>query len=225
MKLLIIEPDKTLRIQLEEFLTKENYIWESVNNYQLASEKITLYEYDCIVLNSRLPNGNALSLLKELNETQKSDGLIIVSAASSPEDRVIALNMGADDYLGIPFHFPELNARIQAIIRRKKFSAKNKLHFGNLVIDLRSKQVQVWNNDIPFTKREYEILLYLISNKDKVVSSTMISEYLWGEETDTIEFNNSLAAHIKNLRKKLSHAKAELEIKNIYGVGYQIIEI
>jgi two-component system response regulator ArlR len=225
MKLLIIEPDKTLRLPLEGFLTQENYTWESVNGYHLASEKINLYEYDCIILNSKLPDGNSLSLLKELNETRKSDGVIIVSTDSSPEDRVVALDLGADDYLSIPFHLPELNARIQAIIRRKKFNTKNKLHLGNLIIDFKSKQVQVWNSVIPFTKREHEILLYLIANKEKVVSNTMISEYLWGEETDHRESNNSLAAHIKNVRKKLNLAKAELEIKNIYGVGYQIIEI
>ena len=225
MKVLIVEPEKSLRLELETFLSNESYVWESTSNYQQASEKISLYEYDCIVLNSQLADGNALSLLKELNESQKSDGLLIISTINSAEDRVRALDLGADDYMTIPFHFPELHARIQAIIRRKKFNTKNKLYLGNLVIDFKTKKVQVWNNDIPLTKREYEMLLYLISNKDKVVSNTMLSEYLWGDETENLESNNSLAAHIKNIRKKLSQAKAELEIKNVYGVGYQIIEL
>jgi len=225
MKLLIIEPDQIQRRTLENFFDKENYLWESVANYPDASERVSMYEYDCILMNAILPDAKTFSLLEELNKTQKSDGIILFSSHNSPEDRVAALEMGADDFITTPFHFPELNARIQAVIRRKKFQAKSKLYFGNLVIDFNTKDVQVWDKKISLTKREYEILLYLISNKDKVVSTVMLSDYLWGEETYNIESHNSLAAHLKNIRKKLSAAKAELEIKNIYGVGYQIIEI
>jgi len=130
-----------------------------------------------------------------------------------------------DDCLTAPIHPEELKARILAIIRRKKFNARHRIHFANLILDLDQKQVSVWNTAVSLTPKEYEILLYLIMNQKKTVSPAMLSEYLWGEASEEKESNNPLIAHIKNLRKKLKQAKAELEIKNLYAVGYQIVEL
>ena len=202
-----------------------DFIIEWTTSTKEASEKIHLYEYDCILLFSDFSRKEVQELFHEISESNKNSGLIFISKEITVEQKVKALNAGADDCLIAPIHPEELKARIHAIIRRKKFNTRHQIHFANTVIDLDQKQVLVWDTPVSVTPKEYEILLYLIMNQKKTVSPTMLSEYLWGEASEDKESNNLLIAHIKNLRKKLKQAKAELEIKNIYAVGYQIVEL
>jgi DNA-binding response OmpR family regulator len=225
MKLFIIESDKELLTFLETSFQQEGITYESASLYEEASEKLSLYEYDCIVLSAHLPKGKSMQLLAQAASANKSEGIILLSKQGTIEERIQALDLGADDFMTVPIHFLELMARIRAVIRRKRFSAKNHLYYGNLVIDLLSNTVKVWDTPLHLTKKEYELLLYFIANKEKSISKATLTEYLWGDGADNMDSFNLLFTHIKNMRRKLSQAKAELEIKNVYGVGYQIIEL
>jgi DNA-binding response OmpR family regulator len=191
----------------------------------VASEKMHLYEYDCIILCCSLIHKDTQKILADIAHMATGSGLIILSKENSVEYKIQVLHAGADDCLAIPYHPQELSARILAIIRRKKFNARDKIHFANIAIDPGTKEVFVWNQPVSLTRKEYEIMLYLVMNRTNTVSQTKLIDYLWGEESENKEAANLLITHIKNLRKKLSLAKAELEIKNIYGVGYRIIEL
>ncbi|MDB5257462.1 MAG: basR [Chitinophagaceae bacterium] len=223
MKILAITGD-SIYVTLSKDLAKETNFTTEFVSFDQASEKVHLYEYDCLLLYSNQYK-HWHPLLVELTLQNKTSGLILLTPEISVEEKVKAFNAGADDCLSIPYHIDELKARIVAIVRRKKFNARHLIHFANTVIDLGSKSVCVWNNPIALTPKEYDILLYLVMNRHKAVQTIHIAEYLWGESWDTKESNNLLITHIRNLRKKMMLAKAELEIKNIYAVGYQIIEL
>lgn len=202
---------------------QQDFNLEFTGSEKELREKIYLYEYDCILLCNE--DNRLLKLLQEAENRNMNSGLILLSRNLSLDQKVEALNEGADDFLSIPFHFEELKARILAVIRRKRFNTRKNIHFANLIIDLPQRTVLVWDKPVLLTKKEYEILLYLIMNRHKNVSTVSLCEYLWNEENDDREYYNLLLAHMKNLRKKLRQAKAEAEIKNSYGIGYQIIEL
>ena len=224
MKILIVEDEQDLVTSLLAFSEKENYQAEVAKTFSEASERIGLYEYDCILLDINLPDGNGLQLLEDLKKVNKTDGVIIISARNSLDDKIKGLNLGADDYLTKPFHFSELNARIQAVIRRKKFDAPHTLTFSNIEIDLSSHAVTIDHQATSLTKKEFDILQHLIANKNRVVSKTSLAEYIWGDRVDSANSFDFLFVHLKNLKKKLKQAGAMVEIKNIYGVGYQLID-
>ena len=225
MKVLIVEDEANLQGVLMDFLSKEKYAYDAVSTYQEASEKINLYNYDCILLDINLPDASGFKLLDELKEVNKAEGVIIISARDSIDDKIKGLNLGADDYLTKPFHLSELNARIQAVIRRKKFDAGRKVLFGNIVIDLLQIVVKIDGNLVSVTKKEFDILQHLIANRNIVVSKNSILEYIWGDYVDNSLSLDLLSTHLKNLKKKLKQANATVEIRNVYGVGYQIIEL
>lgn len=225
MKILLADNEPQTYQQVVSFFEKEGYLYDAVRTCSAASEKVDLYEYDCILLDLNLPDAPGIKLLEQLNHNERTDGIIILSAFSVLEEKLKAFALGADDYLTKPFDLPELHARINAVVRRKKFQTKNKVYFANLVIDIQLKTVFIWDKPINLTKKEYEILLHLIANKNRVISKDTLAEYLWGEHADNVDSYDFLFAHIKNLRKKLKEAKAEIEIKNIYKTGYQIIEL
>jgi DNA-binding response OmpR family regulator len=221
MKILVIEDLQAL----EEVSRQEVYSCEYAKSYQEASEKIWLYQYDCILLYYTKNKAEIFGFLELLEKSNRLEALVVLSPEIAIEDKVKMLNIGADDYITKPFHFAELNARIHAVIRRKKFHTKNKLFFANMLIEFDKRMVSVWNDRINFTRKEYDIFLHLVANKDKVVSKLELAEYSWGDTTDQMDSFNILSAHIKNIRKKMKEAKAETEIRNSYGVGYQIIEL
>ena len=223
MKLLLQTSDQL--IELKSFFQSQNIDCEFAKSIKEASEKLYLYQYDCVVLEIDSAESETFQLLKSCAEENKSEGLIALSSNSILENKVNILNAGADDFLTIPFQFEELFARIRAVIRRKRFDTRAKLYLGNLVIDLLQNTALAWDKDLNLTKKEYELLLFLIANKTRTLTKTTLSEYLWGDQADNMDSYNLLFAHIKNLRKKLQQSKTELEIKNVYGVGYQIIEI
>lgn len=222
MKLLIIEDEPILLKDLGEFAGKEGYLYELAQDYSTAVEKIMLYDYDCVILDINLPDGSGFDIIQKLRKHQKSDGIIILSARDSLDDKIRGLGLGADDYLTKPFYYSELNARIKAIIRRKKFNTNKDILFGNILIDLDQHLVKVSDEPLNFTKKEFAILTHLISNQKRVVSKVALAEYIWGDFVDEANSFDFLFSQIKNLKRKLKEAGALVEIKNIYGVGYQI---
>jgi DNA-binding response OmpR family regulator len=222
LKLLIIEDEFLLKQSMVDFLTASSYLCESASNYQDALEKIELYDYDCIILDIMLPDGSGLNLLKSLKENNKSEGVIIISAKGALDDKIRGIEMGADDYLAKPFHLSELAVRVAAIIRRKSFQGKSYMNLGNIIIDIQGKHVTVENKELDLTQKEYQLLLYLAINKNRVLSKNAIAQHLWGDDMDFPDNYDFIYAHIKNLRKKLVAAGAEDCIRSIYGEGYKM---
>jgi DNA-binding response OmpR family regulator len=221
VKILIVEDEISLNKSMVDFLTKQQYLCESVSNYYDALEKIESYEYDCIVLDIGLPDGNGLQLLHHLKENRKTDGVIIVSARNELDDKITGIEAGADDYLTKPFHLPELSVRIAAIIRRKNLQGNNVLVFKDITIDVLAKTVVVKDNAVVVTRKEYDLLLYFVINKNRVVSKNAIAEHLWGDDMDMADNHDFIYTHIKNLRKKLLAAGAGDYLQSVYGMGYK----
>lgn len=219
MKILIVEDEKQLSEGIAAYLKSEDYICEIAVDFNSALEKIEIYDYDCILLDITIPGGNGLDLLKELKASNKMDGVLIISAKNSLDDKITGLSLGADDYLTKPFHLSELSARIAAIIRRKNFDGNNLLKFENITLDTQAKSVIVNNTPLDLTRKEFELLLYFMSNKKRVISKNAIAEHLWGDNMDGS--NDFIYTHIKNLRKKLSDAGKADYIKSVYGMGYK----
>jgi len=222
MKVLIIEDETALRESIASYLGNMNFVCEAAGDFTSALEKIHLYDYTCIILDISLPGGTGLELLQVLKENHKADGVLIISAKNSLDDKVSGLNAGADDYLTKPFHLSELAARVTAIIRRKSFEGKNLLRFDELSLDIQEKVARVGEVDVDLTRKEYDLLLYFISNKNRVVSKTAIAEHLWGDNMDVADNFDFIYTHIKNLRKKLMQAGCPDYIKSVYGMGYKL---
>jgi DNA-binding response OmpR family regulator len=220
MKILIVEDEKELAQSMVSYLGGENYICETVNTFEAGREKIESFEYDCILLDITLPDGNGLALLEQLKREKKTDGVIIISARNAIDDRIAGLNLGADDYLTKPFHLSELSARISAVIRRRQFQGQTKLVFNELVIDVQAKTVTVDSKEVDLTRKEYDLLLYLASNKNRVISKNAIAEHLNGD-VDSFDNFDVIYAHMKNLKRKLANSGAQDYIKSVYGMGYK----
>jgi DNA-binding response OmpR family regulator len=219
VKVLIIEDEKELSDSIATYLGGENYICETAADFKTALEKVELYEYDCIILDISLPGGSGLNILKELKTLEKTDGVLIISAKNSLDDKVTGLTLGADDYLSKPFHLSELSARVAAIIRRKSFYGNNVLRAGDIAIDTVAKMVKINDHPVDLTRKEYQLLLYFASNRNRVISKNAIAEHLWGDNMEgNVDF---IYTHIKNLRKKLVEACNQEYIKSVYGMGYK----
>ncbi|TDO24207.1 response regulator transcription factor [Pedobacter duraquae] len=225
MKILIIEDEQALMESMLAYFTGEGNICEHASNFAAASEKIELYNYDCILLDLGLPDGEGLQLLSRLKKLHKRDGVLIISARHSLDDRLAGLDLGADDYLVKPFHLSELKARVSAIVRRKNFDGDHVITFNEIKVDVSAMKVSVADNPVILTKKEYELLIYLLSNKNKVVSKNAIAEHLWGDEMDLSNDFDFIYTHIKNLKKKLSEAGAKDYLRSIYGIGYKFGEL
>ncbi|MDX5443051.1 MAG: response regulator transcription factor, partial [Hymenobacteraceae bacterium] len=204
---------------------REKYVVETSADFDTAQENINLYEYDCILLDISLPGGSGLELLQELKKLDKTDGVIIVSAKNSLDDRVAGLNFGADDYLPKPFHMAELHARIKSVLRRRKFDGSNLIELNNLVIDPDQRSASIGHENLNLNRKEFDILLYLISNKGRLVSKTALAEHVWGDQIDEADSFEFIYSQIKNLRKKLKDSKAEIEVQAIYGIGYKLVTL
>jgi len=221
MKVLIVEDEPALNKSMVDYLSSQQYLCESVSNYRDALEKAELYEYDCIVLDIMLPGGNGLQILQALKDAGKTDGVIIISAKNELDDKIKGLSLGADDYLTKPFHLSELSVRIAAIIRRKNLQGSNLITFEEISIDVQAKTAAVNRNNIVLTRKEYELLVYLLINKNRVLSKNTIAAHLWGDDMDMADNYDFIYAHIKNLRKKLLQAGAGDYIQSVYGMGYK----
>lgn len=219
MKILIIEDENALSDSIATYLAAQEYVCDIAADYATAIYKTEYNDYDCILLDITLPGGSGLKILEQLKQDKKTDGVLIISAKNSLDDKIKGLNLGADDYLPKPFHLSELNARVAAIIRRKNFDGNNLIEFYGLRIDTQSKTVTVNNHTVELTKKEYELLLYFVSNKKRLISKDAIAEHLWGN--DMAGNYDFIYTHIKNLRKKLMDAGDVDYIKSVYGMGYK----
>lgn len=223
MKILIIEDEPDMLQNMASSLEKEKYRVETATTFNDALDKIGVYEYDCILLDIGLPGGSGLEILQELKKLQKTDGVIIVSAKNSIDDKVAGLNLGADDYLPKPFHMAELHARVKSVLRRKKFEGSHEVVLNNVTIDPESHAVKVNEKDLPLNRKEFDVLLYLVTNKSRLVSKTALAEHVWGDQIDEADNFEFIYSQIKNLRKKLKDSQAEIEILAIYGIGYKLV--
>ena len=223
MKLLLIEDEPLLLEEMDSYLTEQGYRCEKAASFAEGEDRITLHEYDAIVLDITLPDGNGLKLLELLKKQHKEAGVLIVSARDSLPDKLTGLGLGADDYITKPFHLEELNARINALLRRKSFSGHNRIVFDDLVIDTTAQQVSCKNEPMNLTKKEYELLLYFIVNKNRVVSKQSIAEHLWGDHYDMADNYDTVYVHTMNLRKKITAHTGTDYIKTVYGMGYKFM--
>lgn len=221
MRVLVIEDGELLAESIVEYLEHEGYQCEIAATMEDALEKVMLHSYDCILLDITLPDGSGLTILEKIKEAGKIDGVIIISAKDSLDDRINGLKLGADDYLAKPFHLPELSARIEALIRRKNFQGSNRIVLNELMVDVPAQVVSVNGKSLLLTRKEYDLLLFLISNKGRVISKNAIAEHLSGDMADMLDNHSFVYSHVKNLKKKLSESGCKDYIKTIYGFGYQ----
>lgn len=221
MKILIIEDEKALLDSILSYFIGEGNICESASNYQIALEKIALYNYDCILLDLSLPDGEGLTLLSTLKKMKKKDGVLIISARHSLDSKLEGLDLGADDYLVKPFHLSELKARVTAIIRRKNFDGDNVITFNEITVDVLSMNVTVKGKRVILTKKEFDLLVYFLDNKEKVVTKNAIAEHLWGDAMDITDDFDFIYTHVKNLRRKLLEAGSQDYVRSLYGIGYK----
>lgn len=225
MKLLIIEDEKELSGNIVAYLGSENYVCEQAFTYNDAKMKANIYDYDCVLLDLMLPGGNGLDILRDIRSKRNPVGVIIVSAKDSLDDKVKGLEIGADDYLPKPFHLAELSMRIYAIIRRKEFAANNLLRSNGIEINLPAKSVSVNGQPVVLTRTEYELLLFFIGNRNRVISKASIAEHLSGDMADMLDNHDFVYTHIKNLKAKLAEVGVRDCVKNVYGTGYKWMEL
>jgi len=224
MKILIVEDEVELLIGISNYLTKENYICELAENFRKADEKLSIYEYDIILLDITLPDGNGLKLLETIKKRQVKSGVIILSAKNSLDDKIKGLDLGADDYIPKPFQLSELNSRIRAVLRRRQFDGSSSLYFKEISIDTDSKSVTVKGEEIKTTKKEYDLLLFFLVNKNRVLTKEVIAEHLWEDNIDLADSYDFIYTHLNNIRKKIKSAGGNDYIKTIYGMGYKFSE-
>lgn len=222
MKILIIEDQYSLRETMRESLVREHFVVECASNYKEGLMKINDYDYDCILLDIMLPGGSGLDLLRELKKTRKSDSVIIISAKDSIDDKVLGLNLGADDYLAKPFHLAELNARVKSVIRRKHNNGDVQIVVGNLALSPDNHTVSVDGREIVLNRKEFDLLYYFMSNSGRLIGKTALAEFVWGDNIDQSDSLDFIYSQVKNLRKKLKDAGAQPEIKAVYGFGYKM---
>jgi len=222
MKILIIEDEVSLSKSIADYLQEENYTCEQAFSYSQAIYKISRHNYDCILLDLMLPGGDGLHILEEIARQSREDGVVIISARGAYNDKIKGLQIGADDYLGKPFHLPELAARIYAVIRRRLFrNNQNVIYEGELCINLLARTVSIHNIEVNLTKKEFDLLMYFIANRNKVVPKNALAEYLSGDLAGMLGSHNFVYAHIKNLKKKLTDAGCDNYLKTVYGSGYR----
>jgi len=222
MKYLIAEDERELQQSIKNYLSRDANVCETASDYWEASDKLELYEYDIVILDINLVTGSGLDLLKKLKKQKKKCGVIIISANSSLDDKLQGLDLGADDYITKPFHLAELNSRIKAVLRRGQFDGNDSITFQEIQIDTLARSAYINNKPITLTRKEYDLLLFFITNQGRVLSKAIIAEHLWGDDSDLLDNFDFIYVHINNLRKKLTTEGAKY-IQTTYGSGYKFI--
>lgn len=225
MKILVIEDEPSLRTMMCDMLEKEKYIVESAGDFHRAEEKINDYEYDVILLDIMLPGGSGMELLKTLKESKKQAHVLIISAKDSLEDKLEGLDLGADDYITKPFHLAELSARIRSVTRRGMKQGSDTINYGNVSLNTLTRKCTVGEAEVQLVRKEYDILLHFMTRPDHVSNKLTLAEAVWGDNIDQADNFDFIYAQIKNLRKKLQTAGADIEIKAVYGFGYKLTRI
>ncbi len=221
MKILIVEDEKDLVDVTCKYLKNEDFVCEFAYNFFDAEDKLIAYNYDIVILDINLPDGSGMDLLKIIKKQSPSTGVLIVSARNSLDDKLKGLDLGADDYITKPFHLAELNSRIKSLIRRQKFKGEDIIAFKEIVINPTAKTVKVNQDPVDLTKKEYNLLLYLITNKGRVLTKESIAEHLWGDSIDMADNFDFIYTHMRNLRRKLKKKGANDYLQTIYGLGYK----
>ena len=221
MKILLIEDEKDLGDSIISYLKTNENVCDFARNFDQANQYIHLYNYDCILVDISLPDGSGLDIIRRLKENHSDAGVIIISAKNALDDKLIGLNIGADDYLTKPFHLAELNARIRSVIRRRIFEGENQVVFQEMCIKPDDFQAYINEKPVELTNKEFGLLLYLVTNPNRVLTKEMIAEHLWGSQADLVDSFEFIYSHVKNLRKKLISAGSKDYIQTIYGVGYR----
>lgn len=219
--MLIIEDERKLSDSIVDYLKGEKYLCEQAFSFNEAMERVRLYDYDCVLLDLMLPGGNGLDILRDIKRRNNPAGVIIVSAKDSLDDKLNGLRIGADDYLAKPFHLAELSMRIYAVIRRREFGASNVLECGGVSVNLLEKSVTANGRPLTLTKSEYDLLLFFIGNKNRVLTKGTIAEHLSGDIADMMDNFDFIYTHIKNLKAKLAEVGLRDCIQNVYGMGYK----
>jgi DNA-binding response OmpR family regulator len=221
MKILVVEDEPDLLFEIKNFLEKENFVCETAGNFNQADEKLEIYHYDIALIDITIPGGNGLQLVENLKKHNTDTGIIIISARNSLDDKLIGLELGADDYLTKPFHLSELNARVKALLRRRKFEGATSITFNEIKLDPDQGTIEINNQGVRLTKKEFEMLLFFISNKNRLLTRESIAEHLWGDNIDLSDNFDFIYTHINNLRKKIINAGGNDYIKTVYGLGYK----
>lgn len=223
MKILIVEDEPALQEVVRKSLEEQRYVVEVADSCLSAMRKVNAYAYDCILLDIMLPDGSGLQLLEHLKKLQKQESVIIISAKDSLDDKVAGLELGADDYLPKPFHMAELHARIRSVIRRGQRGGEIQIQVGNLAINPDKHQVLVGEQTLDLGRKEYDILLYFVNRQGHLIKKEVLAEAVWGDDIDQADNYDFIYAQLKNLRRKLAAAGAEVEIKTVYGFGYKLV--
>ena len=223
MKILVVEDEPSLQEVIQTTLEKERFVVEVADNLALAKEKTGVYDYDCILLDIMLPDGSGLDLLQHLKETRRSENVIILSAKDSIEDKILGLDLGADDYLAKPFHLAELVARVRSVMRRKHRGGEHSISVGNVVIFPDRFSVEIAGKPVELSRKEYDILHFFVNRAGKLINKSTLAESVWGDHIDQADNYDFIYAQMKNLRKKLNDSGADIEIKAVYGVGYKLL--
>ena len=223
MKILIVEDEPSLCELMRRSLEKERYVIETASDFVHAEEKLGVYDYDCVLLDIMLPDGNGLKLLEKLKQMRKRESVIIISAKDSLDDKVLGLDLGADDYLAKPFHLAELSARIKSVLRRHNNQGDNFITFGNIKVQPDKFQVWVADRLLELGRKEYDILLFFMYRPNHLINKEVLAEAVWGDNIDQVDNFDFIYAQIKNLRKKLKDAGSTVEIKAVYGFGYKMV--
>lgn len=223
MKVLIVEDETELRKTIQEFLHREKFIVEFASDFKSGLDKILAYDYDCILLDIMLPNGSGMDLLKEIKTLHKKDSVIILSAKDSVDDKVMGLELGADDYLSKPFHLAELLARIRSAIRRNHQEGENTVSYKNISVFPDKRSVFVDGKELILNRKEFDLLYYFIIRPEKTMQKTTLAEAIWGDYIDQADSLDFIYSQIKNLRKKMKTSGAEADFQAVYGIGYKLV--
>ncbi len=224
MKVLIIEDEKPLRESIQKYLEYQGYVCETAADFLAGREKVLQFAYDCIVIDLGLPYGNGFDIVSAIKNFESKAGIIIISAKNALEDKLKGLELGSDDYLTKPFHLSELNARIAAILRRRKFDGSRIAQFNEIKLDTEAQRLTVHERTVDLTDKEYQLLEYFIANQRRVLTKAAIAEHIWGDEYAQASDYDFIYTHIKNLRKKLLDAGSADYIRTVYGSGYRLTD-
>ena len=223
-KVLILEDEVSIRSFVVINLNRAGYEVIEAGTGMEALEKLKEHpDVGVAILDIMLPDGSGLDLLDRFKALRKQGNVIIISAKDSIEDKVSGLDLGADDYLAKPFHLAELSARIKSVMRRNRGNGENTIKLGNVVVSPDKFQVSVNGADVPLRRKEYDILYYFILRPGHLVDKSVLAEAVWGDHIDQADNFDFIYAQMKNLRKKLRDAGAEIEIKSVYGFGYKLV--
>lgn len=221
MKVLVVEDELGLAESITDYMIREEYVCETVATFREADEKIHLYTYDCIIIDLTLPDGNGFQLIQTLKQRVATTGIIIISARNALEDKLKGLEIGSDDYLTKPFHLSELNARVKSLLRRRQFGGHTEIGFREITVVPTTRKVYVNGQPATLSRKEYDLLLYFLSNVDVALTKASIAEHLWGDNIDLADSFDMVYSHIKNLRRKLIDRGAADYVQSIYGIGYK----